>query len=277
MRTRRYDPVAEKVELFAALESGALAARVVAHDSKGGNIFFENLSNKPLSVQMPPSVVMVHVLRQVGNGFGNNGNTGAGQTGQQPNQTGGGGQNVGSGFSQQSGGQVAGNGANGNGANGNGANANQGPGNGFFSIPPQRVFQLPFESVCLNYGKPDPSPRMTYQLVPVESYTDDKVLQETLSAFGYGRVNQTVIQAAAWHLANKLNWDELGALTTFAIPGVQASQMPIFSRQQLYAARELIAQAAKRVEDRARAEQQEKSKPPATPTEVRSPGAVTSK
>ena len=53
MKILQYDPTAEKMELFAAIESGALSVRVVAHDATGGKLYFENLTGQPVTVNLP--------------------------------------------------------------------------------------------------------------------------------------------------------------------------------------------------------------------------------
>ncbi|MES2791538.1 MAG: hypothetical protein V4719_18110 [Planctomycetota bacterium] len=246
MKVLKYDPAAEKMDLFAAIEAKALSVRIVAHDAEGGNVFFENLSGKPLTVELPEAVAMTQVLRQVGNGFFGNPPAGNGQNGSSSgfsNVMGGGqqggAQSLGSGFNQQSTtGTSVGN------------NASNIPGIGIFSIPAERVAQVPFRAVCLDYGKPDPSPRMTYKPVPLETYTEDKVLQETLRIFGQGRTDQSVAQAAAWHLTDKLSWEKLSQIKKFTIPGVFSSQVPIFTKSQLKAAQEMVSKATKRAQER---------------------------
>ncbi len=260
MRILKYDPTAAKMELFAAIDAGALSVRIVAHDSEGGNVYFENLSGKPLTVNLPEAVAMVQVLKQGffnnnqngGNSNGVNGNSGLSNVsggGQQ-----GGAQSLGSGFGQQS-----------NNGNNNGNNIPQGIGNNFFSIPPERVAQVPFKSVCLNYGKPDPSPRMTYKPVPIETYSQDQVLQETVRIFGRGGMDRTVAQAAAWHQTDKLSWNDLASIKKYTLPGVYSSQVPIFSMSQLKAAQELVTKATK----------QAKERPEVEPKSNSTPGAVT--
>ena len=237
MTILKYDPAAEQVDFFTAMDAGDIAVRVVAHDPKGGNVFIENLTHKPLTVKLPDAVAMVHVLKQVGNNgfFGNGQGNANGQTGMSGQQQGSA-QSLGGGFGQSNGGgngQVMGN-----------NNAFPGfPGQGFFSIPAERVAQVPFHSVCLNYGKPDPSPRMTYQTVPLETYTADPVLQELLRDFGTQRMDQSLAQAAAWHLTDKLSWNDLARIKKFTIPGVFSSQVPIFSWSQLQGAQRLVTKA----------------------------------
>ena len=243
MRILKYDPAAEQLDLFDAIDAGALSVRIVAHDSEGGNAYFENLSGKPLTVNLPEAVAMVQVLKQgffgnqpVGNGNAN-GNGNGFSNGQGSGQQGGA-QSLGSGFGQQ-----------GNNSGSNVSNNNAFPGgvvgNGIFSIPPERVAQVPFRAVCLNHGKPDPSPRMTYKLVPLETYTQDKVLQETVRIFGRGGTDRSVAQAAAWHRTDQLSWNELAGIKQYLLPGVYSSQVPIFSKSQLQAAQELVRRATK--------------------------------
>lgn len=253
MKILKFDPTAEKMEMFDAIESGSLSVRVVAHDAKGGNMFFENLSGKPLTVNLPEAVTIVHVLKQFGGGgFGGAGGQQGGFGGQGGQQGGlGGGQSGGGGFGQQGGGGGLGGQQGGIG----------GGGGGFFSIPAERVAQVPYHSVCLNYGKPDPSPRMTYKPVRVEEYTDNKVLQETLRMIGTGRLDYTIAQAATWHITDDMSWEKLASLKEYTLPGVYSSQVPTFSIEQLQTAQQLVTVAAKRADERAKLEPDTKPTP----------------
>lgn len=243
MTILKYDPTAQRMEMFAALEAGALSVRVVAHDATGGNMYFENLTTKPMTVELPAALTIVHVLKQFGGGGFGGGGFGGQQGGLGGQQGGfGGGQSGGGGFGQQ-GGQFGG---------GGGFGQQGGGGGGFFSIPAERVARVPYQSVCLNYGKPDPSPRMTYQPVRLEEFSQDKVLQETLRIFGTGQLDQTSAQAAAWHLTYKLSWDQLAHLKRYTLPGVHSSQVPIFSVSQLQTAQRLVAVATQRAAEHAR-------------------------
>lgn len=264
MKILKYDPAAEQLEMFAAIESGALSVRVVAHDAKGGNMYFENLSGKPLTVKLPEAVTIVHVLKQFGGGgFGGGQQGGLGGGGFGGQQGGfGGGQSGGGGFGQQGGGGFGGGGLGGQ---------QGGGGGGFFSIPPERVAQVPYHSVCLNYGKPDPSPRMTYKPVRVEDYTDNKILQETIRLVGTGRLDYTVAQAATWHITDKLSWERLASLQEYTLPGVYSSRVPTFSIPQLQAAQQLVSVAASRAAEREKMQLETKT----TAGTPRSPGELT--
>lgn len=251
MRVLKYDPAAEKIALFDGLESKTLSVRVTADDVKGGHLYIENLSKKPVTVELPEALVMVHVLKQAGNGFfsGLGNNNAFGSNGGQFGMTGGqmgGGQSIGAGFGQQQG-MSSGFSSNfGNGQNQVGNGMNQ-VGNGLFSIPPERVVEVPYKSVCLNYGKADPSPRMTYRPVQLEVFSRDKVLHATLRKFGRGELSQGATQAAAWHLSSKLTWERLASLTENTLPGVDWSQAPTFSESDLNSAHELVSTVTKQV------------------------------
>lgn len=226
-----YDPAAETIELFDGIERGLFDATLIPKSSLEGNVFIENKSHRPLSVKLPPAVAAVQVLKQ---GFGPGGNgagNGAGNTG------------LGNGGNNQNGqGQALGGGIGGGGQGGGGY------GGGVFSIPPQKAVQVPLKSVCLAHGKPEPRPQMTYKLVQLESYTKDPVLAELLTMFAAGEISQSATQAAAWHLANDMSWDQLAAKQITYLGGVPPKSY--FTTDQITAARQLVTNAEKRVEDR---------------------------
>ena len=94
-------------------------------------------------------------------------------------------------------------------------------GGGFFSIPPERTVRVPYVSACLNHGKPDPSSRLEYKLVPVEEYTKDEVLGELIRMVGSGRVNQHSAQAAIWNRTDNMSWQDLASKNVRGILSVQ--------------------------------------------------------
>jgi hypothetical protein len=63
----------------------------------------------------------------------------------------------------------------------------------------------------LEHGKPEPSPLRPYKLVELESYSDDPRLEQLMQSIGKGEISQKVAQAAAWHIANGLTWQQLAA------------------------------------------------------------------
>jgi hypothetical protein len=115
-----------------------------------------------------------------------------------------------------------------------------GAGGAFFSIPPKKVVKLPYQSVCLEHGKPNPLPRMTYQIVKTQDYTDNPVLQELLALVAKQQIPPQAAQAAAWHLANEMSWQQLALLK---YDRVGAPDTPHFTYAQLIGAQQLVAAA----------------------------------
>jgi hypothetical protein len=82
---------------------------------------------------------------------------------------------------------------------------------GAFSVPPEKTKVVRVGTVCLEHGKKEPSSRMAYKLVTLDTFSTDPKLQALLANFGRGGMPQKVAQAATWHVANGLTWDQLAA------------------------------------------------------------------
>ncbi|MFT5323716.1 MAG: hypothetical protein ACI8P0_001567 [Planctomycetaceae bacterium] len=223
----KFDPNAPVVELFKGMEEEKLSTKLLQKNSKTGNLLIENLTKETITVQLPESFVGVHVLNQGGLGGG----------GQQGGGGGGGG-----------GGQTAGGGGGGQQQGGGGGGAGGGGGGGFFSIPPEKVVRIPVTSVCLEFGKPEPSVRMEYKIHPVESVSKDPILKELLNLVATGRINTNVAQAAAWNIANGKSWQELSQLK---FNRLAQPDTPQFSYAELAYAQQLVAAAKQRAADKA--------------------------
>lgn len=232
IRKPAFDPEATRVELFDGLEREQLAVRIGPRDAYSSKVFITNETDQPLTVILPEAVVAVHVLKQLpalDNIFGDQGsNAGNGQGNQGAGQSVGG---VFQGPGQQGQGQGQGN-------NLQNPFGNQ-PGNGFFSIPPEKTVQVHLATVCLDHGKPDPAPRMTYELRRVEDHTDDPVLRELLRGVDPDRDQRMVLQAAVWNRSSEMSWKELAAKTVRRGP----VQYRCFSRGQLEQAQALVDDA----------------------------------
>jgi len=118
-------------------------------------------------------------------------------------------------------------------------------GGGMFSIPPESVVSVPFKSVCLEHGKPEPNASNRYTLVPVAKFNSDPVLFQLLKIVSSRKVDPQAAQAAAWHLTNKMSFDELAAKTDDSVGG----QAPYFTQDQLVGAQQLLAMAVDRAAD----------------------------
>lgn len=209
------------LELFQAISSGAIKVRFIPQSAAQAVIYFDNPGNEPMDLQLPTVFGAVHVLAQVGGGFGGGGFAGGGQGlgaagggqfgGAQLGGGGlGGGQGLGGGFG--GGGGAGGLGAAFNGLGGGGVGAGGGlgaAGGGFFRVEPGKPRKLTVDTVCLEHGKPDPHPRLTYKLVPLRTINTDVRVAQVCQWLGEGVVQPAVAQAAAWHLANGLEWEEL--------------------------------------------------------------------
>lgn len=237
MKKLTYDPSAESIELFDGIENGSLDVMMIPKSSLEGNVFIENKSDKPLTIKLPKAVATVQVLKQ---GFGMGPGAGAGAGGGAA-----GGQQGGQG--QQGGGGFGGGGLGGGGLGGGGLGGG-GLGGGFFSVPPEKTVQIPITTVCLQHGKAEPRPKMTYKLVKLETYTSDPVLQELITMVGTGKLDSGAAQAAAWHLTDNMSWEELAAKKIKHVGG--APPEPYFSAAQMAAAQQLIAQANQRVREK---------------------------
>lgn len=257
-----FDPAAEEVELFAAIEAGQVSARLIPQNARKGNILFENKTDKPLTIKLPEAVIGVPVTNaQFGGGMGGGmGGMGGGGMGGM-----GGGGMGGGGGQQAMGGGMGGGGMGGMGGGmggmGGGGMGGMGGGGGFFSIPPEKVVSIPLQSVCLEHGKPEPTVRSEYILVPVEKFNDDPALFEILSLVGSGTVDSQIAQAAAWHLTDKMSWRDLAMDSNRRLGGLAPE--PVFSTRQLMAAQQLLSIAQARAEKRAEGA-------PAKPEKIRS-------
>ena len=215
----KFDPTAEKVEFFKGMDDGQLETKFVPKDANGGFLLVTNKTEEPVTVELPEAFVAVQVLKQFG-GMGGGGMGGMG------------------------GGGMGGGGMGGMGGGGGG---------GFFSIPPERTVRVPYVSACLNHGKPDPSARLDYKLVPVEEYTKDEVLTELIRMVGSGRVNQHSAQAAIWTRTDNMSWQDLASKSTRGILSVQYYFEPQNIREGQY----LAAVAEGNVREQAKAEKTE--------------------
>lgn len=207
------------VELFDAIKSGDIEVRVIAKDATAGNVLIKNVTAKRLAIKVPEAFAAVPVAAQFGPiggpgapfgpGGGNAFGAGlpGGGVGLNNGMIGGGGANqaLGAGFPGQNGLNAMNAGRNGGGP---GLGINPFPG-GLFKVEPDKVGKLKMTSVCLEYGKPDPNAHIEYELRPLDSVVSNPQLTEAVKMLTRGEVNQKSAQAAAWHLANGLTWEEL--------------------------------------------------------------------
>lgn len=236
-----FDSVAPKVDLFTGLERGDLEQRLVMQSETKGTLFLTNKTKQPISVQLPPAAVGVQVTKQGGqSSFGGGGFGGGGQGG-------GGFGGGGAGGGQSAGGGLGGGG--GQGGFGGGGGGGFG-GGGFGSIPPEKTVKIPFNSVCLEYGKANPNSKMKYQLIAVEKYTDDVRQQELLKLIASGRFDASSAQAAAWNVFSKLPWQQISQLQQETIGDPVTYNR--FNTDQVRLAQQMVSNADYRSDEIAR-------------------------
>lgn len=258
------DTTAPIVPLFEGEAADQFAIRMQPINAFQSNVFITNTTPATLNVALPKAAVGVHLLPQpgLGNGFfgpqnGNGNNAfGQGQANVGNNQA----QSVGGVLGAlQPGGQNQNPLGQGQGFLGNGFPSvppewagKEGLDNfaGFITIPPGKSVQLTLKSVCLNYGRPDPMSKMTYRLVSVETFSTDPVLAELLESYS-PRVDQDVMQAAAWHVANDMPWNQISQLP---LRSLAATSAKLFNTKDVQSAQRLVDAAKERAPDRPKVE-----------------------
>lgn len=270
IRTLSLDESAKIVELFDGMESGQFQVRLSPKSPQESYVFVKNTTDEPLTVALPKAAVGVHILpefsgpvnnqlNQFGNQFGNQN--------QNQGQFGGGGQ----GRSQNVGGQFQPFNNNQQGPFNNQNNGN-GNGNGFFSIPPEKTVQLKMRTVCLDYGLPDPTPGMKYELRRVETEISNPALQKLLEGFTV-RVDQDAMQAAAWHLSNNMSWGQISGLAGNEL--IAFTSGTIFDAKAMKMAQALVQEAEKEAKENPPAQAEDKKDQPVKPAAA--PRKLTSK
>jgi len=117
---------------------------------------------------------------------------------------------------------------------GNGMGMGGGMG-GFQNIPPEKVTAVKFQSVCLEYGKPEPNANVAYEICPIEECTKKPeviFLVESLHA-----VDLRSAQFAAWHMNSETPVEHLASETVLHANGVRSTN---FSRQEVQQGLQLI-------------------------------------
>ena len=204
--TRTPNVSAKKIEMFDAIENGLITVDYIGRDATQANLIFRNQGKEPLDIVLPATFGAVPVLAQgfpaVGNGLGQGVGQGLG-AGQGGGQSIGGGIGGGGNVGAQGFGQGIGQG------NGQGGGV-QGPaGGGFFRVEPDKPRKMSVATICLNHGKADPNPRLKYKVVRLAEANESKVIEGFCRGLADRKISQNVAQAAVWHVANGMSWDEL--------------------------------------------------------------------
>ncbi|MEZ6125093.1 MAG: hypothetical protein R3C49_18255 [Planctomycetaceae bacterium] len=243
----KFDETAERVKLFDGMKDGRLETKVIAQNAEHGSVLITNTTDETLTVELPEAFVAVKVLKQFGGMGGGMGGMGGGMGGMGGGM---GGMGGGMGGQQNIGGGMGGGGMGGMGGMGGGGMGGMGgggQGGGFFSIPPEKTVRVPFVSVCLNHGKADPTPQANYQMVPVDSYTQDVVLKELITMVGTGKLAPPAAQAAVWNRTDNMSWQDLASKVSY---GVLGNKVPYFTSADLRRAQLISSTAVARIRER---------------------------
>lgn len=215
LKPGQYNPANESVDFFAGIKSGEIEVKMVHKDSSQGKVFIKNKSGKPLNVKLPETFVGVHA--QMG-GMGGGGMGGGAQT---------------------TGGGMGGGGGAAGGAGGAG-------GGNFFNVAAEKVGEVPFTSVCLEHGKPEPRAVMKYEIRPLETVSTKAELREALKLLGAGQLSQRAAQVLAWHYNSNMSMEELAAKQ---IENLNAPNTPYFGAHELQEALRAKAFIVKKIEE----------------------------
>ena len=118
---------------------------------------------------------------------------------------------------------------------------------GMFDVDPGKTRKIKVPTVCLEHGKPDPTPRMHYKLVPLESFTQKGEVIEICKMLGTGQMDQSAAQAAAWHYSDNLSWEELA--NKVGVTHIHGPSEPYFNGVQLQMGLRIAAEAARRARE----------------------------
>ena len=122
-----------------------------------------------------------------------------------------------------------------------------GGGLGQFNVPPEKVVKRDVGFICLEHGKPNPRSTMQYNIKPIENITTDERVIEVVRQFGAGHLKHASAQAAVWHLANHMSWQELVSKQRRDLYGKRS---PYFSTTSLQQAAHIVSLATRAVEQR---------------------------
>jgi hypothetical protein len=215
----------EAQDLLEAQAAGLVEVKFIANDSRTAQVVVRNRSDRPLTLRLPEGFAGVPVLAQFMNQQQGGAGFGAGGIGGTPQNVGGGGGGMGGGMGGMGG-------------------MGGGMGGGPFSLPPERTRTLRVPTVCLEYGKREPSPRIEYRMTPLAECSTDPRLQDVVTALADGKISQKVAQAAAWHVASGRSWEQLSAEMIQMAGG--DPDRPYFAAGELAAARSFVEQSAAR-------------------------------
>ena len=197
----------EQVEMFEAMKEGKIEVQLIPKDSSVATVVITNKGDKPVNIKLPATFAGVPVLAQMGMGGMGMGGMGMGGGGM-------GGMGMGGGMGGMGMGGMGGGGMGGMGGMGMGGMGGMGGGGmggmgGMFRVAPDKPGKFRVNCVCLEHGKTEPNSRVKYTVIPLDSFSKDPRVATVCRLLGQGTIGQHTAQAATWHLANGLSWEQL--------------------------------------------------------------------
>jgi hypothetical protein len=216
----------EVVDLFPAIDQGQIAVRLIAQDDKLCMLMVLNRTRQPLSVRLPTAFggvpVLAQVAQQMAQGLIGSSSVGLSAAPLPP------GPPIQPLGIAPPGGLFP-------------AGATQ----ALLNVAPEAINRFAARAVCLDRAKGGPSPHIPYLVRPLSQISDRPELVEICRMLSTD-VNRRVIQAAAWHVANNIDWRQL-----LHPGGMGAIPDPLrFTPMELYGAQQLVAMAQKTVQER---------------------------
>ena len=225
-----YNPADQTVEMFAAIQQGDIAVKLIPKDSTQCQVLIENKTDKPLNVKLPEAFAGVPGLPSFKAAAGGH-NTSSSSNKNQNQSMGGGMGGMGGGMGGMGGG---------------------GGGMGMFNVPPEKVGPpIKVATVCLEHGKREPRAAIPYEIKPLDSVTAKPGVRELCAMLASGQINQRAAQAAAWHLNNGMSWQELAAKQLRFANG---TRQLYFSQAEIQAGMKVAATAVRLSEERPKPE-----------------------
>lgn len=83
------------------------------------------------------------------------------------------------------------------------------PGARTVAVPAGESIDVSITGVCLNYGRPAPTPRDTLTLMDVNTYTEDPRIRKALRTLATVGTSHGVAQAVMWNLCNDIPFEQM--------------------------------------------------------------------
>ena len=117
---------------------------------------------------------------------------------------------------------------------------------GMFNVAPDKVGKIEVPIVCLEHGKRDPTAKVPYAILPIDSFTKNQKVIEVCKMLGHGQVPRNTAQAAVWHLESGLTWAELASKDKVRLSNGYFEKY--FSPQEIVLAMRVATEATRRAE-----------------------------